>query len=160
MPFFYDVVRAHTTSATAATETTLLWGQTAANQQVAAIAAVFVSARLATAGGGTIRVKTNSGTAASGGSSYTPGARNILFPAAQSAWKHDGGVITPGVTLSSRISVGFAQAGGMGGWVAQEPSARIAMQPNAASPVDVEVSSISTAASVPTDVTVELAEGP
>ena len=43
---------------------------------------------------------------------------------------------TTGTTLVTRVSIGFAQTGGMGGWVATEPGAKVQMMPNGASPIE------------------------
>lgn len=159
MPFYYDIVRAHTTSGTANTESTVLWGTTIANQQVVGIASLYAAARFLTAGGGQVRLKDNTSTIASGGTTQAARPRNLLTRAADSVWKNDATTITPGATLLTRVTVGFAQAGGMGGWVAPEPDARIRMMPNALTPVDVEIVSLAASISVPVDVTTEIIEG-
>jgi hypothetical protein len=158
MPFYYDVVRATATNGTTLTESTHLFAVTAANQETVGISGIFVSARGSSAGGGTIRAKTNSGTVASGGAGQTPAAKNLRAPAAQSTWKNDASSITPGGTLATRIVIGFAQTGGPGGWVAAENSEKIQMMANGASPVDFEVTSLAVATSVPIDLTVNFSE--
>ena len=65
----------------------------------------------------------------------------------------------PGAALTTRISIGFAQAGGVGAWSPRDVSAKVQMMANAASPVDIEITSIASATSVPFDVTVEFSEG-
>ena len=105
------------------------------------------------------RVKTNAGPTAAGGTATTPRARSLLAPAAQSVWKSDASVITAGAALTTRISIGFAQAGGMGAWSPRHVSAKVQMMGNAASPVDIEFTSIASATSVPFDMTVEFSEG-
>lgn len=160
MPFYYDVVRSVTTNASGGTESCHLWAQTIANQETVGISGVYFASRFGTAGGAQLRVKDNSGTTASGGTSQTPRPRNIRGSvAAQSAWKNDATAITVGTTLTNRISIGFAQTGGMGGWVATEPSAKIQMMPNLLNPVNVEFTSIATTASVTGDLSVEFSEG-
>lgn len=160
MPFYYDIVRATTTNGTTLTETSHLLATTIANQESVGISAIYVSGRSATAGGGTIRGKTNSGTAASGGTTQTPSPRNLRGnPAAQSAWKNDATTITPGGTLTTRISIGFGQTGGANGWTALENADKIQMQPNTTNPIDFEMTSIAVATSVPIDITVEFSEG-
>lgn len=159
MPFYYDLNRSITTNGTTNTESTHLWGKTIANQQVVGIAAMYAAARLATSGGGQLRLKTNSGTIASGGTAQTPAPRNPLSRAADSVWANDASAITPGTTLTVRASVGFAQVGGQGGWIALEPEDRIQMMPNGANPVDVELTSVAVGVSVPVDATLEFAEG-
>jgi hypothetical protein len=59
----------------------------------------------------------------------------------------------------TRISIGFAQVGSMGAWSPTDPTAKVQMMANAASPVDIEFTSVASAASVPFDMTVEFSEG-
>lgn len=159
MPFYYDLVRSITASGTPGTEVTHLWGKTIANQQVLALASLSVAARFGTAGGGQIRLKTNTGVVASGGTGQTPFARNPLARSADSIWANDATAITPGTVLTTRMSVGFSQTGGPGVWVAMEPEARVQMMPNSVNPIDAEITSLATTASVTADVSLEIAEG-
>jgi hypothetical protein len=160
MPFFYDLSRSVTTNASAGTASTHLWGKTIANQETLGIYGIYATGRSATAGGGQVRALTNTGTVASGGTAMTPQARNLRGSvAAQSTWFNDATAITAGVTLTQRLSVGFAQTGGMGGWVPLVPSDAFQMMPNSLNPVDVEFVSAASAASVPFDITLELGEG-
>ena len=160
MPFYYDVTRALTTNGSAGTESTHFRVATVANQESARITGIYAASRFGTAGGGQIRLKTNSGTAASGGTAQTPTPRNSRgAAAAQTTWFNDGTTITAGTTLTTRVTIGFAQTGGMGGWVATEPSAAVQMMPNATNPVDAEVTSVASSTSVTLDFTAEFAEG-
>jgi hypothetical protein len=160
MPFYYDLTRAITTNGSAGTESTHLWGTTIANQETVGVSGLYIASRFGTAGGAQIRLKDNTGTVASGGTAQTPVPRNRRgSAAAQSAWKNDATAITPGATLLTRVTVGFAQTGGMGGWVATEPTAKIQLMPNATNPVDVEITSLASSASVTGDLTVEFGEG-
>lgn len=160
MPFYYDVVRAITTNVSAGTESSHLWAKTAANQETVGLSGVYIASRFGTAGGAQLRVKDNSGTTASGGTGQTPRPRNIRgAPAAQSVWANDATTITAGATLTTRVTIGFAQTGGMGGWVATEPTAKIQMMANATNPVDVEFTSLATSSSVTAEITAEFGEG-
>jgi hypothetical protein len=160
VPFYYDVNRVTSTNASAGTESTHLWAKTIANQETVGISGIYVAGRFGTAGGAQIHVKHNTGASASGGSAVTPSPRNLRgSPAAQSVWASDASAITPGGTLVQRLSIGFAQTGGMGGWVATEPTAKFMMMPNAANPVDVEFTSVASSASVNIDLSVEFGEG-
>lgn len=160
MPFYYDIDRAITTNGSAGTASTHLWGTTIANQETVGVSGFYCASRFGTAGGAQLRLSDNTGTVASGGTATTPTPRNRRgAPAAQSAWKNDATAITPGATLIVRVSVGFAQTGGMGGWVATEPTAKIQMMPNATNPVDVEFTSLASSTSVTADLTVEFGEG-
>lgn len=160
MPFFYDVSRATTSNGSANTETTHLWGTTVANQETVSIFGLYGAARFATAGGGQLRLKDNTGTVASGGTATTPTPKNRRGnPAAQSSWKNDATAITPGATLLTRMTVGFAQTGGMGGYVPPQQNAAVQMMPNGANPIDVEVTSNMATASVTFDMTLDIGEG-
>jgi len=160
MPFYYDLNKNCTTSGSGLTEVLHLVAQTAANQDTAAIKAVYATARSTTAGGGSLRVKYNTGTATTGGTSQTPGKRNTNSPAAGLTWITDAGTFTTAsATLTTRLAVGFAQTGGMGGWVALESSDAFSMSPNKTNPVDVQFWSLSASASVAFDATAEFSEG-
>lgn len=160
MPFFYDISRATTSNGSANTETTHLWGTTVANQETVSIFGLYLASRFATAGGGQARLKDNTGTIASGGTATTPTPKNRRGNvAAQSTWKNDATAITPGATLLTRMTVGFAQTGGMGGYVPPQQNAAVQMMPNATNPVDVEITSNMATASVPFDLTVDMGEG-
>jgi hypothetical protein len=166
MPLYYDVTKACTTNGTGNTETTHLWGKTAANQETATILAVYPHAyNFGTSGSGGVRMKTNTGTTASGGN--TTGlngangvAKNLRYGvAAGMTWAGDGAAITAGATLALRESIGFSQTGAGGGWVALTPQQGIQMMPNATNPVDVELTSIAFSVSVPFDLVVDFSEG-
>lgn len=160
MPFYYDLSRSETSNGSANTTSTHFWGKTAANQESVAIKGVYVASRFTTAGGAQLRIMTNTGTTASGGSSQTPQPKNLRGnPAAQSVWANDGTAITPGTTLTQRLSIGFAQTGGSGGWNALEAPDAFQLMPNATNPVDVEFVSDASAASVTFDMTIDFSEG-
>lgn len=160
MPFFYDLKRAFTTSGSANTEVTELWGTTIANQETVGIYGIYGACRFATAGGAQLKLKHNTGTIASGGTAQTPSPKNLRGnPAAQSSWKDSATAITPGGTLVVRLTVGMAQTGGMGGYVPITPQDAVQMMPNATNPVDVELTSNAATASVTGDLTVEIGEG-
>ena len=158
MPFYFDISRQTATSPTQLTQTPHLFVQTVAQQETVGIGAIFVTARGSGAGGGSLRIHHNMGTIASGGTAQTPQPKNLGSPAAASVWANDATAITPGATLVQRVAIGFAQTGGMGGWVAPEPSGAFQMKANKSNPVDLEVSSIAAGSSVPIDITVEFTE--
>jgi hypothetical protein len=160
VPFFYDINRATATNGSANTETSHLWGKTVANQETVGIYGAYATARSNTAGGATLRIKDNTGTTASGGTATTPAPKNRRGnPAAQSTWNNDATAITAGTTLVVRESIGFAQTGGMGGYVPPLQQAAIQMMPNATNPVDVEVTSIAATASINFDFGLDIGEG-
>jgi hypothetical protein len=158
MPF-YDVTRSTSTNGTTLTTSTHLWALTAANQETVGIMGVFATARASSAGGATLNVLTNSGTIASGGTANTPGIKNQRLPAAVSTWKDDTSAITPGTTLKTRMSIGFAQTGGMGGYVPIVPADALQMMANGANPIDLEFQSIAVGTSIPFTLSVDFLEG-
>lgn len=160
MPFFYDLSRSVTTNGAAGTASSHMWGKTIANQETVGLYAIYAASRFGTAGGAQLRALTNTGTVASGGTAQTPQPRNLRGSvAAQSTWLNDATTITPGTVLTQRLSIGFAQTGGMGGWVPVVPSDAFQMMPNSLNPVDVELVSAASSASVTFDLTVEFGEG-
>jgi hypothetical protein len=160
MPFFYDMNYSLTTSGSAGTEVTQMWGKTVANQETVGIYGLYAASRFGTAGGAQLRLKHNTGAVASGGTSQTPAPKNLRGnPAAQSTWFNAGSAITPGAALVQRLTVGFAQTGGMGGYVPIVPGDAIQMQPNSTNPVDVEITAVASSSSVTADMTVDIGEG-
>jgi hypothetical protein len=156
---FYDVGRL-TTGGSGGVEKTHFWAKTVANQETVYITGFYLSVQTSSLGGCQARIKDNSGTIASGGTAQTPAPRNRrASPAAQSVWANDASAITAGTTLTTRVTVGHAQQGGVGGWVATEAGAKIAMMANGTNPVDMEFTSQNTNTGVHTDVVVEFTEG-
>lgn len=160
MPF-YDVGRSTSTNGTTLTSTTHVFATTAANQETLSIMGAFASARSSSAGGATLNLQTNTGTVASGaGGALTPTKKNLRAdPAAQSTWTGDSSAITPGTTLATRCSIGFAQTGGMGGYVPIVPADAIKMMPNGTNPVDFEIASLAVGTSIPFTWTIDFSEG-
>lgn len=160
MPFYYDLNQAVTTSGSAGTETTMMYGKTVANQETVSVVGLYLASRFGTAGGGQARIKTNTGSTAIAGAPQTPQPRNIRGQvAAQSTWFNGSVTITAGTVLQNRITVGFAQTGGMGGWIPITPQDAIQLMPNATNPVDVELTNLAASASVTADMTLEIGEG-
>lgn len=160
MPFFYDLKRAFTTSGSANTEITELVGKTITQQAgQLGIYAIYGACRFATAGGAQLKYKTCTATAATGGTAQTPTKKFDRSPAAESTWVDGATAITPGGTLVTRLTIGMAQTGGMGGWQALMPQDAFQFQPNSASPIDGELTTNASVASVTGDLTVEIGEG-
>lgn len=160
MPAYYRVNTAETTNSSAGTQSLHAYAQTVAEQESANIKGVYAAARFGTAGGAQLRVQQNTGTTASGGTSVTASKDNMrINPTAQTLWRNDASAITAGATLATVLTVGFAQTGGMGGWVALENPAGIQMMANFTNPVDLEFGSLANAGSVLFDMTVEFSEG-
>jgi hypothetical protein len=155
VPFFFDTNVSVTSNGSANTETDHLRFLTAANQETAKLVGLYGASRFGTAGGAQLRVKTF-GTASTVGSAATPAKRHPSSPAA-SLTAFTGP--TAGATPTVRLTVGLAQTGGTGGWVALEPMAAISLLANAGANGNADVFSICNAASVPLDFTVEHSEG-
>jgi hypothetical protein len=163
MPFYYTVSRTPGTPGTACTSngsantlSTHFKGLTAANGLSLRIMGLFASARFGTAGGGSLYV-IRPGAAGSGGTATTPEKKNPNNPAATSTWVADDTAITAGTTPKQQLSVGVAQTGGQGGWVALEEDDAIALAVAAAS-TGLEVASKFNASSVLFDPTIDIKE--
>lgn len=166
MPFFYDITRLSTSSTASLTEVVSphLFGKCGSNVDPVTIVGIFATARFGTAGGGSFRLKSNTSTTsvASGGTGTAPTAKHPRAPSALSTWANDAAAITAGGTLTVRASVGFAQTGGMGGYMPIVPSASVTMLTGstlAAGVQDLEFTSIAFSTGVQFDWTVDMAEG-
>jgi hypothetical protein len=154
---YYDLKKAITTSGSAGTLVTHFRLLTVANQMMARLMGLYGAARFGTAGGAQLRVIT-AGTAGTGGTAQTPTKRNPNFRAADTTAFDDTTAITAGATPVTRLTVGVAQTGGMGGWVALEIDHAIALLANGGANGNLEIGSVANAASVLADVTGELQE--
>jgi hypothetical protein len=150
MPFYYDVTRETTTNGTTQTLSTHLRATPAAAVP-AGVVGLYGNARHGTAGGGVIYL-TRPGTAGSGGTASTENKKHPDNPTAGLAWTDDASAITPGATPQVQVTVGIAQTGGQGGWVALERDMAVQMK---AAGVGVEVGSKAVGTSVPINVTVD-----
>jgi hypothetical protein len=126
-------------------------------QATVRIMGVYGACRSGTAGGAQLRVKTFT-TPGSGGTSTTPSKRNGNSPAASSIWANDATALTAGTTAVTRLTIGLAQTGGMGGWVALEVDHALALLTGSGASGNMEIYSISNAASIAIDITTEFQE--
>lgn len=150
MPFYYDVTRETTTNGTTQTLSTHLRATPAAAVPLG-IAGFYGNARHGTAGGGVIYC-TRPGAAGTGGTAADENKKHPDNPAAGTAWVNDATAITPGTSPQVQATVGIAQTGGQGGWVALERDMAIQMK---AAGVGVEMGSKAIGTSVPINVTVD-----
>lgn len=158
MPSYYDTSYPFTTNASGATQSSgpHLTLRTAANQTVCMVKGIYAGARSSTAGGGVLRVMTLGTATSSSGSTVVAAKRHANSASAStSALSSQTG---PGSAPTSRLSVGFAQTGGMGGWVAIEPDAAIMLLPNGGANGNMDVNSYANSASIVADLTVEFSE--
>ena len=159
MPFYYDVIRQASSNGSGSTESTHLRFLTVANQQEAKIKTLFGSAVFGTAGGGKLRAYQGT-TPSSGGTAATVSKRNPNNPAAQLTAFNDATAITPASgTVVQRLSVGFAQTGGQGAWMALEPDDAITLLPNAGANGNLDIASICNGTTVALDIKVGHSEG-
>jgi len=116
-----------TTSGTANTETARVGMLTQSAKPSANITGVFANAQGSSAGGGFLACATFTTAGAAGtGTSQTPNKKNPNQAASQVLTYT--GTFTAGTgTRSDRITVGFAQTGGQGGWIAVTPDAALVL---------------------------------
>jgi hypothetical protein len=157
MPLYYDTVYASTTSGSAGTEVTQLWVKTAANQETLSIVGLYGSARGGTAGGATLRAKTNTGTTASGGSAQASTARTCAMPCLRRGLAQRAPP-SPSVPPRQPHRGRRGATGGQGGHP-DHPAGGVQMMPNATNPIDLEITSLANGSSIPIDITVEFGEG-
>ena len=148
MPFYYDVSRETTTNGTTQTLSTHFRSTTTPHY---GIVGLYANARHGTAGGGVIYA-IRPGTTGSGGTAATENKKHLDNPAAGAAWLDDTSAITPGATPQTQVTVGIAQTGGQGGWVALERD--MALQVKAGG-VGFEVGSKAIGTSVPINVSID-----
>lgn len=166
MPYYYTVSRTPGTPGTACTTngagntlSTHFRFATVANQMIARIMGMFAASRFGTAGGGSLYL-IRPGTIGSGGTANIPASKKgTLYRAADTTAFDDATAITPGATPIQQMAVGFAQTGGMGGWVALELDDAFAMAPNAGANGQMEIGSKANTASVTFDPSINLQEG-
>ena len=121
MPFYYNITRSATTNGTGNTCSTHIYVLTAANQANAAIVQIMASVRNSTTAGSGFLSVAKTATAPGGGGAQTPQKANANNPAAQTTVFDDSSAInTSGGATTRLFSIGFAQTGGQGGWVALE----------------------------------------
>jgi len=153
---YYEISVAATSSASAGSQSTSSHMKLLTGTGFAAwVKGVYAGARSGTAGGGQIKVITAATAQSSSGTTTAPSDRNPNFPTATTS----GMTATTCSQLATlRVSIGAAQTGGMGGWVAIEPDASIALLGGGGANGNLEISSNFNAASIPVDITCEFSE--
>ncbi len=131
---------------------------TIANQPTSKVVGVYPTSRFGTAGGGILRLRRFSTASTGGTMNNTPNAKHPSTPAISCTFFNDGSAITPGATAKQMGSVGFAQTGGQGGWVAVEPDDAIKLLANGGANGNLDYVSICNAASVTFDFAVDIQE--
>lgn len=157
MPAYFDVAASLTSGSSAGSATSggirLLTGTAVA----AVVKGIYAGSRSTTAGGGQHRVITAATALSSMGTGITPSKRNPNTPYAAATTSAASGA-THANSATLRLSVGSAQTGGMGGWVAIEPDAAIRLLAGGGANGNLETVAFYSSASVAYDITVEFDE--
>jgi hypothetical protein len=156
MPFYYDLVRAHTSNGTTLTESEIIRLLTVAGNPTK-VSGIYGSCRFGTAGGATLRLKRPTA-AGSGGTAQVPAKKRPLAPAATNTPFNDATALTAGTGGVVQAGVGCAQTGGMGGWMPFEPEEAPEMVAGGGANGSLELFSIAVGLSVTLDATVQIAE--
>ena len=124
MPYYYTFNRSATTNGTGNTCSNHLRLLTIANQQNCNVVQLMAAVRNSTtAGSGILRVgrsSTAGGANLGGGTTFTPEEMNQKGPAAETTAANDASAFTNFGTTNAQFTIGYAQTGGQGGWVALE----------------------------------------
>ncbi len=95
------------------------------------------------------------GAAGTGGTASTENKKHPDNPAAGTGWLDDTTAITAGTTPQVQSTVGIAQTGGQGGWVALERDMALQLKAAGGANGNCEVGSKALGTSVPVNVTVD-----
>ena len=152
MPFYYDLSRETTTNGTTQTITHHLAGITG-TQVSAGVVGFYGNARHGTAGGGVIYCQRDSA-APTGGTAATENKKHPDNPTNTTGFVHDGTTISV-TSLSVQMTVGIAQTGGQGGWVALERDMALQLKANGGANGNCVLSSKAIGTSVPVNVSVD-----
>lgn len=157
MPAYFDISTSFTANSAAGTQSTQAHIRLLTGSNVPALVkGCYVGARSGTAGGGQVRIITAGTAMSSQGTGFTPTKRN---PNSQAATTSAATATTcQGATTTVRTSIGVAQTGGMGGWVAIEPDAAILLISGGGANGNAEIASVFNAASIVFDLTAEFSE--
>lgn len=159
MPHYYSVTRSATTNGTGNTCSSHVYLLTIANQQNAAVAQIMASIRNSTtAGSGYLSVNRASISPTLGGAN-TPTELNPFGTAAQTTAFDDSSAIGTGGTTARQFSIGFAQTGGQGGWVALERDNAVTLNANGGVAGNVKLDSFTATASQSLEVSLQFLEG-
>jgi hypothetical protein len=158
---YYDMAVAATSSSSAGAQSTGAAARIlASGTPSVSIRGCYAAARGGTAGGGILRcITATTAFATCNASTYTPARRNPNYAAAASSYLTacNCSQLAPAAG-AERFAVGFAQTGGMGGWVAIEPDAAVTLLTGGGANGNAEFSPIANAASVTYDFTIEFCE--
>lgn len=160
MPAYYTVNRSATTNSGANTCTPHVRIVTAANQQNCSIVQIMASVRNSTtAGSGRLGVGRQTTVTTAGGAAFTPVAMNPASAAAATTAFVDSSAFNSEVGTAYNFSVGFAQTGGQGGWVALERDNGVILAPNGGANGNVTLNSFTATASQALEVSAQFIEG-
>jgi hypothetical protein len=153
MSFYYTMNRQTTTSGSTATEVDHLSVKPGTGRSIS-IVQMRISARNATVGGGSLRLKRWTSTASSVGGAQTINKKDAGEQASTATAICDSSGITPGTGGPDVLdSIGFSQTGAQGFWGAAEPNDAYVIE--AAATKSFDFYSIANGTSVPIDITTE-----
>jgi len=166
MPFYYAFTRPHTTSGTTLTVINVFRATTVASQPTFRLVGLYGLAKGSAAGGGALRVERSTGAASGGTAIAAPNGeagvgmrRNPDAPTGMTTLFTEASTITSGTTPVTQLSVGFAQTGGQGGWVALEPDHAVTLKSGgAAASGHAVIQSLAVGVSIPVEITGEYNE--
>jgi hypothetical protein len=133
---------------------------TVTNQQNCCVVQIAASVRNSTtAGSGFLSVATLAASGTAGMAAYTPNKQNPLNRAADTTAFTDATATTSGPAVTRVFSVGFAQTGGQGGWVALERDNAFILNPNGGANGNLSLESFTATASQALEVSGQFLEG-
>ena len=148
---YYDISqRAITTNGSGNTETVRCQFISGSQKPSASFTGVFANAVGSVAGGGVFTGSTFATAGSVGsGTPVTPNKKNPNNAASGVTYNNNsGGALTGGTsTRSTRITVGFAQTGGQGGWIAVTPDTAVTLLANGGTNGYLEFADLANAAS-------------
>ena len=160
MPFYYNFSRSATTNGTGNTCSAHVRLITVANQQNCVVVQLMAAVRNSTtAGSGFLSVATLAADSTGGMTSITPAKANPLSQAASTTAFTDATSTAKGSAVTRLFSIGFAQTGGQGGWVALERDNGQTLNPNGGANGNLSLESFTATASQLLEVSGQFLEG-
>ena len=160
MPAYYSFNRAATTAGSANTCANHIRLLTIANQQNCAVVQLMAAVRNSTtAGSGILSVANYAQSSSAGGSALTPVEMNPKGSAAETTVFSDATAFTSFPAVTRLFSIGYAQTGGQGGWVALERDNAVILNPNAGAAGNLSLESFTATASQALEVSGQFLEG-
>lgn len=162
MPYYYGISRSATSNGTGNTCSEHIRLLSVANQQVCSVVQLMASVRNSTtAGSGYLQIaKYTTAPTSVGGTALTANPQNPTSPAAATTPFSDASAFTSYPATRSQVgSVGIAQTGGQGGWVALERDNAWALLPNAGANGNLALATFTATASQTIEISGQFLEG-